>query len=258
MSVAREDLLAAAFVAAADTMADDFDMVAFLGVLSERCVDLLDVDAAGLMLADMSGALHATAASGQSAGLMELFKLQVVAGPGLDAYRTGAAILNADLHAYRERWSRFAEAARAVGFVVVHAFPLRLRATSVGAMNLFCARPGPLSEADTRIGQALADVATIGILARCTALRAELLTARLQGALDSRVVIEQAKGVLAERLRITVDQAFEQLRGFASTHGMQVSELADRLVRPGGGDDALLRTLGGGQMRSAPSPPPFP
>ena len=150
----REHDLAQALVEAADTLVDDFDVIDFLHTLAERCVQLLNVDAAGLMLSDQRGQLHATAASSENARLLELFELQGDAGPCVDAYRTGAAVVNADLNASQERWPEFAEAAKAAGFVSVHALPLRLRTTVIGALNLFCSAPGPLSDEDVRTGQA--------------------------------------------------------------------------------------------------------
>ena len=226
----REDQLIEAFVEAADTLVDDFDVIEFLHTVAGRCVQLLDVDAAGLMLADQHGQLHATAASTESARLLELFELQADAGPCMDAYRTGTQVVNADLQANQARWPRFAEAAQSTGFVSVHALPLRLRATIVGALNLFRARPGTLSEADVRTGQALADVATIGILAQRGLYQADLLTTQLQNALNSRVTIEQAKGVLAERRAITVDQAFTVLRAHARDHNLHLSDLARQIA----------------------------
>jgi hypothetical protein len=144
----------------------------------------------------------------------------------MDAFRTAAAVVNADLGANRQRWPNFAEAAQATGFVSVHALPLRLRATVIGALNLFCSRPGPLTAADVRTGQALADVATIGILAQRSMHQSDLLSVQLQQALNSRVAIEQAKGVLAERLRITLDAAFVLLRAHARNHNLRLSDLA--------------------------------
>jgi transcriptional regulator with GAF, ATPase, and Fis domain len=226
MSVTREQQLAQALIEAADTLVDDFDVIDFLHTLAERCVQLLEVDAAGLMLADQAGQLHATAASSENARLLELFELQTDAGPCLDAYRTGTAVVNADLHANRQRWPRFAEAAQLTGFLSVHALPLQLRSTVIGALNLFCAHPDALSDHDVRTGQALADVATIGILAQRNLHQAELLTTQLQQALTSRVTIEQAKGVLAERHGITVDQAFDVLRNHARSHNLRLSDLA--------------------------------
>ncbi len=222
----REQQLAEAFVEAADTLVDDFDVIEFLHTLAQRCVSLLDIDAAGLMLADQHGTLHATAASTENARLLELFELQTDAGPCLDAFRTAEPVVNADLHANEHRWPRFAEAAEAAGYVSVHALPLRLRSTVIGALNLFCAQGGSLSDEDIRTGQALADVATIGILAQRGLHQAELLTTQLQTALNSRVSIEQAKGVLAERHQVTVDRAFAMLREYSRSHNRLLSDVA--------------------------------
>jgi transcriptional regulator with GAF, ATPase, and Fis domain len=224
--MSREEQLAEAFVEAADTLVDDFDVIEFLHTLAQRCVTLLEIDAAGLMLADQRGALHATAASAENARLLELFELQTDAGPCLDAFRTGEPVVNADLHANEHRWPRFAEAAEAAGYVSVHALPLRLRSTVIGALNLFCAQLGSLSEEDIRTGQALADVATIGILAQRNLQQAELLTTQLQTALNSRVIIEQAKGVLAERHQITVDEGFTMLRDYSRSRNRLLSDVA--------------------------------
>ncbi len=247
MNMTREQQLAEAFVEAADTLVDDFDVIEFLHTLAQRCVTLLEIDAAGLMLSDQRGILHATAASAENARLLELFELQSDAGPCLDAFRTGEPVVNADLHTNEHRWPRFAEAAEATGYVSVHALPLRLRSTVIGALNLFCAQPGPLSDEDIRTGQALADIATIGILAQRNIHQAELLTTQLQNALNSRIVIEQAKGVLAGHHRITVDEAFTLLRVYARSHNRRLSDLArDVAVQ----DPAVSELL---SSRSAPA-----
>jgi transcriptional regulator with GAF, ATPase, and Fis domain len=251
MSVTREEQLAEAFVEAADTLVDDFDVIDFLRTLAERCVQLLEVDAAGLMLVDQHGQLHATAASSENAHLLELFELQADSGPCLDAFRTGVAVVNADLHANQARWPKFAEAAQATGFVAVHALPLRLRSTVIGALNLFCTRPGTLSSADVRTGQALADVATIGILAQRNLHQAELLSEQLQNALTSRVIIEQAKGVLAERRRISVDEAFEILRSYARAHNLHLSQLAREVAE---GSSTVMELLRGPNPTSPETP----
>lgn len=222
----RERQLVETFVEVADTLVDDFDVIDFLLTLAGRCVRLLDVDAAGIMLIDQRGHLHAAAASTESARLVELFELQSDAGPCVDCCRTGSPVVNADLEANHERWPRFAEAAQASGFVAVHALPLRLRATVIGALNLFSAESRVLTEDDIRAGQALADVATIGILAQRGLHQAELLAEQLQSALNSRIVIEQAKGVLAERRGISVDDAFTLLREYARNHNLGLSDVA--------------------------------
>ena len=222
----RERQLVETFVEVADTLVDDFDVIDFLHTLAERCVQLLDVDAAGIMLIDQRGHLLAAAASTENARLVELFELQSDAGPCVDCCRSGEPVVNADLDAHTERWPRFAEAARSSGFAAVHALPLRLRENVIGALNLFSAGSRVLTEDDVRAGQALADVATIGILAQRSLHQAELLAAQLQNALNSRIVIEQAKGVLAERRRISVDEAFTLLREHARKSNLRLSDVA--------------------------------
>ncbi|MEY9933216.1 transcriptional regulator with GAF, ATPase, and Fis domain [Catenulispora sp. GP43] len=241
MSVTRERQLVETFVEVADTLVDDFDVIDFLLTLAGRCVRLLDVEAAGIMLIDQRGHLHAAAASTENARLVELFELQSDAGPCIDCCRTGSPVVNADLEANAERWPRFAEAARDSGFVAVHALPLRLRETVIGALNLFSAQSRVLTEDDVRAGQALADVATIGILAQRSLHQAELLAAQLQSALNSRVVIEQAKGVLAERRRISVDEAFTLLREHARNHNLRLSDLARDVAEGSATASELLR-----------------
>ncbi|NUR61385.1 MAG: GAF and ANTAR domain-containing protein [Catenulispora sp.] len=241
MSVTRERQLVATFVEVADTLVDDFDVIDLLHTLAERCVQLLDVEAAGIMLIDQRGQLHAAAASTENARLVELFELQSDAGPCVDCCRSGEAVVNADLEAEAERWPRFAEAARRSGFVAVHALPLRLRDTVIGALNLFSSARRVLNDDDARAGQALADVATIGILAQRGLHQAELLAAQLQGALTSRIVIEQAKGVLAERRAIDVDEAFELLRGYARRRNLRLSDVAREVAEGSATASELLQ-----------------
>jgi ANTAR domain/GAF domain len=238
----REKQLVETFVEAADTLVDDFDVIEFLHTMAERCVQLLDVEAAGLMLADQRGNLHASAASSENARLLELFELQNAAGPCVDAYRTAAQVVNVDLRSSTERWPRFAEAAQLTGFVSVHALPLRLRRTVIGALNLFSAHPGPLSDADIRVGQSLADIATIGILAQRNMHQAELLAGQLQQALTSRVTIEQAKGILAERRGVSVDEAFGMLRAHARGNNLRLSDLAKDVAKGSAAAAALLES----------------
>ena len=230
MSESREEQLTEAFVEAADTLLDDFDVIEFLQTVAGRCVQLLDVDAAGLMLADGSGRLHATAASSESAHLRKLFEHCADAGPCAESFHTGTQVVNADLGTSQDRWPGFGERARGAGYLSVHALPLRRKGTVIGALNLFSAHRRVLGEADVRTGQALADVATIGILAQRSLHRSETRSTQLQQALESRVTIEQAKGVLAERRRISVDEAFALLRGYARRHNLRLTDLARRVA----------------------------
>jgi transcriptional regulator with GAF, ATPase, and Fis domain len=218
------------FVEMADTLVADFDVIDFLHVLTERCVQLLEVSTAGLLLTDQQGALQVVAASTERTRLLELFQLQTDQGPCLDCVRTGQPLSVADLRTSAERWPRFAAAAAQAGFSAVHALPMRLREEVIGGLNLFDVNPGELPAEKLRIGQALADVATIGLLQQRAISRREVLTEQLQTALTSRILIEQAKGVLAERLHLDVDQAFTLLRNGARSHNRRLSELARAIV----------------------------
>jgi GAF domain-containing protein len=231
--------LAEVFVEVADTLVDDFDLIEFLRTVTARAAELVDVTAVGLLLADTDGQLQFMAASDERTRLLELFQLQHHEGPCLDSFRTGSAVVNADLRTASGRWPAFAPHAAGLGFRSVHALPLRLRDRVIGALNLFGTDAGNLGPDDVRIVQALADVATIGLLQEQTIHRAEILTEQLQGALNSRVIIEQAKGALARAHGIDVDQAFELLRRYARNHNRKLVDLARAVLT----DPALLPEL---------------
>ena len=221
--------LADVFVEMADTLVDDFDVIDFLHVLAERCVQLLGVSAAGLLLTDQQGALQVVAASSERTRLLELFQLQTDQGPCVDCFRTGQPVSVTNLPA-AGRWPRFTKAAAEVGFAAVHALPMRLRDEVIGALNLFDTDPGPVDGGTLRIGQALADVATIGLLHQRAIHRRDVLTEQLQTALNSRILVEQAKGVLAERLHVDLAEAFTMLRSNARSHNRRLSDLARAIV----------------------------
>ena len=231
MNKNREQMLAAAFVELADTLVADFDVVDFLHGLADRCVGLVAVDAAGLMLADQRGSLRVIASSSEQARLVELFQLQHEEGPCLECFQTGLPVSEPDMATAGQRWPAFAPAAVAAGFAAAQALPMRLRDEVIGAMNLFMAVPGRLDETALRVGQALADVATIGLLHERNFRHQEALAEQLQGALNSRVTIEQAKGVLAERGGLDMGQAFELLRAQARAQNRRLAELAGAVAR---------------------------
>ena len=199
-SAEQEALLAERLVSLADTLVEDYDVMELLSRLVLSCVELLDVSAAGLLLVDRNGTLRPLAFSNEEARFLELFQLANDEGPCLETVRSGEAVTATDLTRARTRWPRFAVAALEHGFHSVQAVPLRLRGTCIGGLNLFAAvgQP-PLIEADLRVAQAMADMATIGILQQRSREQSVLVADQLQGALDSRIVIEQAKGVLAGR-----------------------------------------------------------
>ncbi len=223
-------LLSDTFVELTDTMVADFDVIDFLHVLTDRSVQLLDVSAAGLLLADQRGELRVVAASSEAARLLELFQLQSDQGPCLDCFRSGLPVTAGDLAAEAARWPQFAPTARQAGFAAVQALPMRLRDQVIGALNLFRATPGTFDPADVRVGQAMADVATISLLHERSMRRSDTLNEQLQTALNSRVIIEQAKGKLAERLGLDMSQAFSLLRDHARARNLRLSDLAQAFV----------------------------
>jgi GAF domain-containing protein len=228
-SVNREAELSRVFVELADTLVADFDVVDFLHTLTLRCVDLFDVDAAGLMLADPLGVLRVVAASSERVELLELFELQNEEGPCLECYNAGSAVMADNLDEV-QAWPRFSEEARGSGFRAVQAVPLRLRGQVIGALNLFRAQPGRLDDQQLSVCQAVADVATIGLLQERAVREARLLAEQLNVALNSRVVIEQAKGILSERRNVDMDAAFRLLREYARHHNFRLAEVARDVI----------------------------
>jgi transcriptional regulator with GAF, ATPase, and Fis domain len=224
------ELLSDTFVDLADTLVADFDVVDFLHMLADRSVALLGASAAGVMLADPRGELRVAAASSQEAGLIELFQIQNDQGPCLECFRTGRPVTVADLTGPSQQWPWFAAAAAQAGFRAVEALPMRLRDEVIGALNLFRARPGPLDPAELRIGQALADVATVGLLQERNVRRGEVVAEQLEAALNSRVVIEQAKGKLAERLGLDMDRSFGLLRDYARNSNQRLTDVARNFI----------------------------
>jgi transcriptional regulator with GAF, ATPase, and Fis domain len=229
---ARERALAAAFVDVADTMVDEYDILDLLYRVAAHSVHLLDVDAAGLLLADGRGHLRLLASSDEQARLIELFQLQTQqeGGPCLDCYHSGQPVTAIDLAQYHQRWPGFVVEAQRQGFHTVHALPMRLREEVIGGLNLFRSKTTPLNMEDLRLGQALADIATIAILQQRALSHRELIIEQLQGALHSRITIEQAKGALAYRGNISIDAAFHRLRSYARDHRLKLSDLARRVL----------------------------
>ncbi|MBA2324353.1 MAG: GAF and ANTAR domain-containing protein [Pseudonocardiales bacterium] len=227
----REQQVSRAFVELADTLVDDYDIIDLLQRLVGHSVVLLAADAAAIMLADTHRKLRVVASSSEDAKLMELLALQAEEGPCLDCVRTGQAVAATDLSEAAGRWPRFvASVADRGAFASVHALPLRLRGQAIGALNLFHREPGPLPASDLVLGQALADVATIGILAEQAIRRGEVVNEQLQTALTSRVIIEQAKGVLSQAGGVSGDVAFARLRHYARENDQPLVEVARQLA----------------------------
>jgi GAF domain-containing protein len=228
--VKTEQRLTQIFVELADTLVDEFDALDFLHTLTDRSVELLNADAAGVILSDQRGHLQVVASTSNRAQDLELFELQSDEGPCLDCFNTGRVVANVELSMARQRWPHFSDAFVRAGYQSAHAVPLRLRSQVIGAMNLFCVDQTTLSDQDLALGQALADVATIGLLQERAVRQSDLVSEQLQTALNSRVLIEQAKGVLLARTGVGVDEAFRLMREHSRRSHQPLREVAAAVI----------------------------
>jgi GAF domain-containing protein len=225
----RDALLAQRFVTLADTLVDDYDVADLLDRLVHAVVELLPVEQAGLLLLDEDQEPQLLASTSESTRVLELFQLQSSeGGPCIECIRTGAPVSVEDLSSH-QKWPRFSQVALSLGFEAVHALPLRLRGAVVGALNLFGNR-ARLADNDLQVGQSLADMATIGILQHRSSRRASVEAEQLQQALSSRVVIEQAKGVLAEFAHVDMEGAFHSMRHYSRSRNLKLGEVAQAIV----------------------------
>jgi hypothetical protein len=226
----RERAVIAAFVSISEALADDYDIVDLYTGLTGICVELLDVEWAGLLLADVDGVLRVAAASSEPTRNLELFQLQCEQGPCLDCFHSGAAVSVPDLELEAARWPRFAPTAVTAGFASVHGLPLRLHSTVLGALGLFGAKAGALEAGDLALGQSLANVAAVALVSARSAADGKALNLQLQHALNSRVIIEQAKGFLSQYAELDVDAAFAILRRFSRDRNLRLTEVALTLL----------------------------
>jgi GAF domain-containing protein len=248
-AMTREQALVETFVELVDSLVEDYDVVEFLQGLAARCVELLDVSEAGIMLVDPAGKLRYVASSSERMRVVELLELQLEEGPCFDAYRLHEPVVSHSQEDAAARWPTFAGHVLDAGFASVAAVPMRLRSQVIGALNLFSVEDGEIASDDLRLGQAMADVATIGILHHRAIRDAHALVGQLEGALDSRVVIEQAKGVLAARGGIGIDDAFQRIRGFARQRNRLLSDVARDIVS---GSLDIAELIGSGTPRRPP------
>jgi len=226
----REAQVSAAFIAIADTLTKDFDVVDLLHTLVESCTEILAVDAGGLMLADAQGDLQLVASTSEEADLVEIMQLDAARGPCIECFVTGKPISVASIEESGGRWPEFQAEALKMGYHSVHATPMRLRGQVVGTMNLFGSQLAELSDRDIALAQALADVATIGILQDRFLRESHLLADQLHRALDSRVLIEQAKGVIAQSSSVSMDAAFAVLRSYSRNHNLTIRSVAENIT----------------------------
>jgi GAF domain-containing protein len=222
--------LVSTLVELADNLVDDYDVIEVLTTLSDRCVQTVDVDAAGVMLGGAGGELQFVASSSESMRVLELFQIQTDEGPCVDCFHSGAPIINRALTDHDERWPRFSPRAMELGFRAVHSLPMRLRGRTIGALNLFRTHQGLLSADDVTVAQGFADVATIAILQHRSTMSASTLNEQLNNALNSRIIIEQAKGMVRQATNCAMDDAFDRLRGHARNHNIGLTVVATEVV----------------------------
>jgi transcriptional regulator with GAF, ATPase, and Fis domain len=238
----RETRVLDAVVSLVDSLLDDFDVVDLLTELTERCTQLLDVDSAGLLLADPLEQLRLMAATSEETRELELFQLQADQGPCVDCYSSGQPVSVADIQAEAARWPAFVPTALDAGFASVHAVPMRAAGIVMGALNLFGTHPGELNDADLLVAQTLAHIASVAILQEHAPTPSTVMP-QLRNALTSRILVEQAKGFLRETLDVSVEQAFQLLRGYARTHGEHLTDVARRLMTVRHSRPVLLAAL---------------
>lgn len=247
--LSREQRINNAFVTVADTLIADYDIIDLLHNLVEVCTSVLDVAAGGLLLVDDNGDLQLLASTSEKADFVEIMQLGAGVGPCLDCFSTGVAVSVADIASDGGPWPVFQAAAIKQGFAAVFATPLRLRGQVLGAMNLFRNEIGELNAPDAAVAQALADVATIGILQERSIRETAIVTGQLQRALSSRILIEQAKGVLSAAGLMDVDEAFQSLRSYARRNNLTISAVAEGVT------GRTLDVLGPERVRETRSPP---
>ncbi len=228
--MARESILVATIVELADNLVDNYDVIDILTVMSDRCVQAMDADAAGGMLALPGGELQFVPSWSESMRVLELFQIQANEGPCVECYSSGVAVIAPSLAVPDGRWPHFTPRALAYGFHSVHCLPMRLRGRTIGALNLFRSKEGDLDEGDIVVAQGLADVATIAILQHQTSLNSKILNDQLSNALNSRIIIEQAKGMISQATSCDMDVAFAQLRGHARNNNERLTQVATRVV----------------------------
>jgi hypothetical protein len=238
----RETRVLGAVVSLVDSLLDDFDVVDLLTGLTERCAELLDIEAAGILLADPLHQLRLLAATSEQAHELELFQLQADEGPCMDCYATGHPVSVADLSAATQRWPRFVPAALDAGFASVHAVPMRAAGVVLGALNLFGSIPGGLTEADLLVGQTLTHIACVAILQEHAPTPSTVMPP-LRSALASRVTVEQGKGFLHHTLDVSLEEAFSVLRAYARASGEHLTDVARRLMTDRNSRPALIAGL---------------
>jgi hypothetical protein len=226
----REAQLLETFVTLADTLVVGFDTIDLLQLLVERCVELFDATDAGIMLDTGGGALEVIASTSERSRLIGLLQLGAGEGPCVEAFTSSRAVSVSDVGEIADRWPTFAKRSAESGYAAVDAVPLRLRNLSLGSLNVFREKPGALSAVDASAVQALADVASISILQERAIRESDVARGQLQRAFSSRVVLEQAKGIVSYTKDLDMDASFKLIRDYARTNRRRLTEVATDVV----------------------------
>jgi transcriptional regulator with GAF, ATPase, and Fis domain len=229
-TISRPEQVSAAFLRLTTTLTTRYDVLELLHILVEESVRLLEVTQAGLLLADPHGDLQVLASTSEESRLVEVLQLQAGEGPCIDCYRTGTVVTIDDISTLGSRWPVFQKTASDQGFLSVHAVPLRIHNRTIGAMGLFSANRGALTQEDAAIGQALADVATISLIHERTLRESKIINDQLQRALNSRIAIEQAKGVISHTASVDMGEAFARLRNYSRSHNQSLHDTAAQVI----------------------------
>jgi hypothetical protein len=240
MAPSREVQLGGLLVRLADTLSDEVDLVELMTVLAEGTVSIMAVDEAGVVLADPRGSLRVVASSSERMRVLELYEIQNEDGPCLECFSSGEAVLNVHLGTKSDvRWPHFSPRARQMGYHVVHAFPIRHRTATIGMVNAFAVAEAELTGDEAKMGEAMAQMAAIGLLHQRALLDRDAVIEQLQHALDARVTVEQAKGILSERFGTSVADAYHLLRTYARRNATPVHSVAAAVLAGEIGDDGL-------------------
>lgn len=230
--MARQDLLVGALSEFARTLVRRFDISDVLYDLTARVTAVLEVESAGVSVVQ-DGRLRFVTALDERATTLERVQEEEQAGPCIEAFRTGNPILVNPLTEVEHRWPTFVREARSTGFVALAGIPMRLDGQSLGALDLYHTSHRDWSDEDVRVARVLADMATSYVVTASELERQQRTSEQLQVALESRIVIEQAKGIIAAERRVPVDKAFELLRSHARSHNADLRTTADAIVRLG-------------------------
>lgn len=229
--MSREARIIDTLVELADILVTPFEPDDLLYRLVDSCLEVLDAQAAGVLLRDQSGELRAVTATSRDVKELEVFEVALSEGPSYEAFRSGEQVAVDDLANHGHEWPNITSAAQRQGFAACYGFPLRWHDDTVGALNVFLtAAQAPMSMSDQRAGRGLADIATIALLQGQRSSEADARTEQLQQALDNRVLIEQAKGLLGERHGLGAREAFERLRRYCRGHNLSLHQAAQEIL----------------------------